>query len=105
MRSPLGLERMAWSHCLIRTAKRFPCRKFEYFADVERPAEDNRALGGAADDAAQPVDGLGDSGLDIGPRFPVEQPFCLLDARPAPPHVDLEGRLVGEREGVGVPAA
>src|SRR5690349_7325915 len=51
-----------------------------------------------ADDAAQPVGGLPDPLADADPRAPAEEPVGLLDARPAPNDVDLERRLVLERE-------
>src|SRR5919107_1114870 len=56
------------------------------------------------DDPAQPVDRLADAVADADLRLPAEQALGLLDARPAANDVDLERRLVLERERVRVAA-
>src|SRR3954451_354944 len=54
--------------------------------------------------APQPVRRLADALVDADPRLPAEQALGLLDARPAPHDVDLEGRQVLELEVLGVVA-
>src|SRR5829696_5697577 len=51
---------------------------------------------------AQPANGVGDSVADVDPRPPAEQSLGLLDRRPAPLDVDLEGRQVLELEPRGI---
>src|ERR671924_468750 len=55
--------------------------------------------------STQPLDGLRDPLLDPDPRLPAEQAPRLLDAGPAADDVDREGRLVLERERLGVATA
>src|SRR3954468_16298213 len=75
------------------------------YEDAPAPAGPKTgSAAGNADGSAQPLGRLADPLAHVDPRAPPEQPLGLLDARPAPDDVDLERRLVFERERVGVAA-